>query len=145
MLISGQYGWNVKTPGYKIWGDKGEMQKYNMMMKPTYEPAFVFEALVPLICRDIYGEKAGPYVEKALKTNIERGLPGTKGGWQHSRWEVDIEGKKRAENGKIVDPVENYGEIRAEANVMYANMAEAMKYATIFIASAPMGCRDPVV
>jgi len=152
MLIGGQYGWNVKTPGRKIWGDKRELQAHNMSMTPTCEPAFVFEVLVPLICRDIYGEKAGPYVEKALRTNIERGLPGTKGGWRHSRWEVDIEGKQRAENGKIVDPLVNYGQIRDEANVMYANMAEAMKalpedelrrwvVATLWVKAQELRCR----
>ncbi|MBU0716335.1 MAG: ThuA domain-containing protein [Verrucomicrobia bacterium] len=127
MLIGDQYGWNVKTPGYKVWDDLPSLRAYNMTMKPTCEPEFIFKTLVPLISRDIYGAKAGPYVERALKTNIERGLPGIMGGWQHSRWEVDIEGKKRAENGKIVDPLKLYGEIREEANTMYANMAEAMK------------------
>ena len=127
-LIGTQYAWNVKTPGYKIWDNIMEMQQHNNSMKPTYEPEFVFKVLVPLICRDVYGDKAGPYVEKALKTNIERGLPGALGGWRHSRWEVDIEGKERAETGQIVDPLKNYGEIREEANIMYANMSEAMKH-----------------
>ena len=126
-LITAQYAWTVKTPGYKIWNDRKELRKYNGTGKPAREPRFVHDVLVPLICRNIYGKEAAPYLEKALKTNIERGLPGTRGGWHRSRWKVDVEGKKRAENGELIDPVQHYAAMTEEAETMYRNMQEAVR------------------
>lgn len=126
-LITAQYAWSVRTPGYRVCTDRKELREYNGSGKPAREPRFVHEALVPLICRSMYGKGAAPYVEKALKANIERGLPGTRGGWRRSRWKVDVEGKKRAENGELVEPVQHYAAMVVEAETMHRNMQEAVR------------------
>ena len=127
-LISAQYAWTVQTPGYRVCADRKELRRYNGSGRPAHEPRFVHEALVPLICRSIYGKGAAPCVEKALRTNIERGLPGTRGGWRRSRWKVDVEGKKRAENGELIEPVKHYAAMTVEAETMNRNMQEAVRH-----------------
>jgi len=127
-LITAQYAWTVRTPGYRICQNRKELYRYNGSGRPAREPRFVHEVLVPLICRNVYGKGAAPHVANALRTNIERGLPGTRGGWRRSRWKVDVEGKRRADNGQVIEPVRHYAAMVEEAEAMHESMQAAVRH-----------------